>query len=98
MAVDSLRDMEILFQGIPLDSITTSMTINAPSAILLAMYIAVAEQQGVSPRKIGGTIQNDILKEYIAQHSWIFPPEPVITSYSIHYTKLYERTLVTIIC
>ena len=76
MAVDSLRDMEILFQGIPLDSITTSMTINAPSAILLAMYIAVAEQQGVSPRRIGGTIQNDILKEYIAQHSWIFPPEP----------------------
>jgi methylmalonyl-CoA mutase N-terminal domain/subunit len=76
VAVDSLRDMEILFQGIPLDSITTSMTINAPSAILLAMYIAVAEQQGVSPRKIGGTIQNDILKEYIAQHSWIFPPEP----------------------
>ncbi|MDH3238727.1 MAG: methylmalonyl-CoA mutase family protein [Deltaproteobacteria bacterium] len=76
VAVDSLRDMEILFQGIPLDSITTSMTINAPSAILLAMYIAVAEQQGVSSRKIGGTIQNDILKEYIAQHSWIFPPEP----------------------
>ncbi|MGB7970614.1 MAG: methylmalonyl-CoA mutase family protein [Candidatus Deferrimicrobiaceae bacterium] len=76
VAVDSLRDMEILFQGIPLDSITTSMTINAPSAVLLAMYIAVAEQQGVSPRKIGGTIQNDILKEYIAQHSWIFPPEP----------------------
>ena len=76
VAVDSLRDMEILFQGIPLDGITTSMTINAPSAILLAMYIAVAEQQGVSPRKIGGTIQNDILKEYIAQHSWIFPPEP----------------------
>ncbi len=76
VAVDSLRDMEILFQGIPLDSITTSMTINAPSAILLAMYIAVAEQQGVSLRKIGGTIQNDILKEYIAQHSWIFPPDP----------------------
>ncbi|MGA7104778.1 MAG: methylmalonyl-CoA mutase family protein [Candidatus Deferrimicrobiaceae bacterium] len=76
VAVDSLRDMEILFQRIPLDNITTSMTINAPSAILLAMYIAVAEQQGVSPRKIGGTIQNDILKEYIAQHSWIFPPEP----------------------
>jgi methylmalonyl-CoA mutase N-terminal domain/subunit len=76
VAVDSLRDMEILFQGIPLDSITTSMTINAPSAILLAMYIAVADRQGVSPRKIGGTIQNDILKEYIAQHSWIFPPEP----------------------
>jgi methylmalonyl-CoA mutase N-terminal domain/subunit len=76
VAVDSLRDMEIIFHGIPLDRITTSMTINAPAAILLAMYIAVAEQQGVSPRKIGGTIQNDILKEYIAQHSWIFPPDP----------------------
>ncbi len=76
VAVDSLRDMEILFRGIPLDRITTSMTINAPAAILLAMYIAVAEQQGVSPKQIGGTIQNDILKEYIAQHSWIFPPDP----------------------
>ena len=76
VAVDSLRDMEILFRGIPLDQITTSMTINAPAAILLGMYIAVAEQQGVSPREIGGTIQNDILKEYIAQHSWIFPPDP----------------------
>jgi len=76
VAVDSLRDMEILFHKIPLDRITSSMTINAPAAILLAMYIAVAEQQGVSPREIGGTIQNDILKEYIAQHSWIFPPDP----------------------
>ncbi len=76
VAVDSLRDMEILFHRIPLDRITTSMTINAPAAILLAMYIAVAEQQGVSSKRIGGTIQNDILKEYIAQHSWIFPPDP----------------------
>ena len=76
VAVDSLKDMEILFDGIPLDRVTTSMTINAPAAILLAMYIAVAEKQGVSPKKIGGTIQNDILKEYIAQHSWIFPPDP----------------------
>ncbi|MGZ8431195.1 MAG: acyl-CoA mutase large subunit family protein [Candidatus Deferrimicrobiaceae bacterium] len=76
VAVDSLKDMEILFRKIPLDTITTSMTINAPAAILLAMVIAVAEQQGVSPKKIGGTIQNDILKEYIAQHSWIFPPDP----------------------
>ncbi len=76
VAVDSLRDMEILFHKIPLDRITSSMTINAPAAILLAMYIAVAEQQGVSSRDIGGTIQNDILKEYIAQHSWIFPPDP----------------------
>jgi len=76
VAVDSLRDMEILFDGIPLDKVTTSMTINGPAAILLAMYIAVAEKQGVSSKKIGGTIQNDILKEYIAQHSWIFPPDP----------------------
>lgn len=76
VAVDSLRDMEILFEDIPLDKVTTSMTINAPAAILLAMYIAVAENQGVGSDKIGGTIQNDILKEYIAQKSWIFPPEP----------------------
>ncbi len=75
VAVDTLRDMEILFDGIPLDQVTTSMTINAPAAILLAMYIAVAEKQGVSRRRIGGTIQNDILKEYIAQKSWIFPPK-----------------------
>ncbi len=76
VAVDTLKDMETLFRGIPLDGVTTSMTINAPAAILLAMYIAVAEKQGVSPDKIGGTIQNDILKEYIAQKSWIYPPEP----------------------
>ncbi len=75
VAVDSLRDMEILFDGIPLDKITTSMTINAPAAVLWAMYIAVAEKQGVSPRVISGTIQNDILKEYIAQKTFIFPPE-----------------------
>jgi len=76
VAVDTLKDMEVLFDGIPLDKITTSMTINAPASILLAMYIAVAEKQGVSRKQIGGTIQNDILKEYIAQKSWIFPPEP----------------------
>ncbi|MEW5902384.1 MAG: methylmalonyl-CoA mutase family protein, partial [Acidobacteriota bacterium] len=64
VAVDSLADMEILFRGIPLDKITTSMTINAPAAVLWAMYIAVAEKQGVSPETISGTIQNDILKEY----------------------------------
>jgi len=78
VAVDTLRDMELLFDGIPLDKITTSMTINAPASILLAMYISVAEKQGVSKKQIGGTIQNDILKEYIAQKSWIFPPEPSI--------------------
>ena len=76
VAVDSLRDMEILFDGIPLDKVTTSMTINGPAAMVFAMYLAVAERQGVPFRKLGGTIQNDILKEYIAQHSWIFPPEP----------------------
>ena len=76
VAVDTLRDMEIIFDGIPLDKVTTSMTINAPASVLLAMYIAVAEKQGVSRKQIGGTIQNDILKEYIAQKSWIFPPDP----------------------
>lgn len=76
VAIDSLRDMQILFDKIPLDKITTSMTINAPASILLSMYIATAEKQGVSAKKIGGTIQNDLLKEYIAQKSWIFPPEP----------------------
>ncbi|GAB4438535.1 MAG: methylmalonyl-CoA mutase family protein [bacterium] len=76
VAIDSLADMEVLFNGIPLDKVTTSMTINGPASILLCMYMAVAEKQGVSWDKIGGTIQNDILKEYIAQKSWLFPPEP----------------------
>ncbi|UCF78463.1 MAG: methylmalonyl-CoA mutase family protein [Candidatus Eiseniibacteriota bacterium] len=76
VAIDSLEDMEVLFDGIPLEKVSTSMTINAPAAILLALYIGVAEKQGVGPDKITGTIQNDILKEYIAQKSWIFPPEP----------------------
>jgi len=76
VSIDSLADMEILFGGIPLDKITTSMTINARAAILWAMYIAVAEKQGISPKMISGTIQNDILKEYIAQKTFIFPPKP----------------------
>lgn len=76
VAIDTLKDMEILFDGIPLDKVTTSMTINAPAGILLAMYIAVAEKQGIRPDQIGGTIQNDILKEFIAQKSYIFPPKP----------------------
>jgi len=76
VAIDSLADMEILFDGIPLDKISTSMTINPPAAVLWAMYIAVAEKQGVSPEIISGTIQNDILKEYIAQKTFVFPPEP----------------------
>jgi len=76
VAIDSLEDMEILFDGIPLDKVSTSMTINAPAAVLLAMYIAVAEKQGVTPEKLNGTIQNDILKEYIARGTYIFPTQP----------------------
>src|SRR5690554_3383861 len=75
VAIDSLEDMEILFKDIPLDKVSTSMTINAPASVLLAMYIAVAEKQGVSPDKLRGTIQNDILKEYIARGTYIFPVE-----------------------
>jgi methylmalonyl-CoA mutase N-terminal domain/subunit len=76
VAIDSLADMETLFAGIPLDKVSTSMTINAPAAVLLAMYIAVAEKQGVAPDRLDGTIQNDILKEYVARGTYIFPPEP----------------------
>ncbi|MGQ4875360.1 MAG: acyl-CoA mutase large subunit family protein [Promethearchaeia archaeon] len=76
VSIDTLKDMEILFDGIDLSKISTSMTINGPAAILLAMYIVTAEKQGHTPDKLRGTIQNDILKEYIAQKSWIFPPEP----------------------
>jgi len=76
VSIDTLKDMEILFDGIDLSKISTSMTINAPAAILLAFYIVTAEKQGHTADKLRGTIQNDILKEYIAQKSWIFPPEP----------------------
>ncbi|MBA7518835.1 Methylmalonyl-CoA mutase [subsurface metagenome] len=76
VAIDTLKDMETLFEGIDLSKISTSMTINAPASILLAMYIVTAEKQGHSPEQLRGTIQNDILKEYIAQKSWIYPPEP----------------------
>jgi len=78
VAVDTLDDMEQLFDGIPLGGVTTSMTINAPAAILLAFYVLVGEQQGVPPEKLGGTIQTDILKEYIAQKEWCFPIEPAM--------------------
>ncbi len=78
MAIDTLKDMEILFDRIPLDKVTTSMTINPPAAILLAMYIAVAEKQGVSKKEIGGTIQNDMLKEFIAQKTFMLPPRPSV--------------------
>jgi methylmalonyl-CoA mutase, N-terminal domain len=76
VAIDSLEDMERLFEGIPMAEITTSMTINAPAMVLLAMYVVAAEKQGVPPEALGGTNQNDILKEYIAQKEWLFPPEP----------------------
>lgn len=76
VSVCSLADMEILFDGIPLDRVSTSMTINGPAAMLYAFYILVGEKQGVEPKKLRGTIQNDILKEYIAQKEWLFPPRP----------------------
>ena len=94
VAIDSLADMEDLFSGIPLDKVTTSMTTNGPASILLAMYMAVAEKQGVGFDKIGGTIQNDILKEYIAQKSWIFPPRPsmrIITDVLAYCAKHVPR-------
>ncbi|PLX40954.1 MAG: methylmalonyl-CoA mutase [Deltaproteobacteria bacterium] len=74
VAIDSLRDMELLFDGIPLDKVTTSMTVNHPAPILLAMYLTVAEKQGVSWEKVGGTVQNDPLKEFFAQKSYVWPP------------------------
>src|SRR5882672_7269738 len=76
VAIDTLADMEILFRGIPLDRVSTSMTINAPAAVILAMYLAVAEKQGIPLEALEGTVQNDILKEYIAQKEWIYPPTP----------------------
>jgi len=76
VAIDSLEDMETVFKGIPFDKVSTSMTINAPAAVLLAMYQAVAEKQGVAPEKLHGTVQNDILKEYVARGTYIFPPGP----------------------
>ncbi len=76
VSISSLEDMEALFLGIPLDRVSTSMTINAPAAILLAMYVAVAKKKGIDPQKLRGTIQNDVLKEYIARGTYIFPPKP----------------------
>jgi methylmalonyl-CoA mutase N-terminal domain/subunit len=78
VAVDSLRDMEVLFDGIPLEEVTVSMTVNGPASILLAFYIANAQKQGCDLHKVGGTIQNDVLKEYIAQNSYLIPPEPAM--------------------
>ncbi|MBW2454805.1 MAG: methylmalonyl-CoA mutase family protein [Deltaproteobacteria bacterium] len=76
VAVDTLRDMEILLADLPLDQVTTSMTINGPAAVLLAFYVALADKRGVPRDKIGGTVQNDCLKEFIAQHAWVVPPRP----------------------
>ncbi len=78
VAIDTVSDMETLFAGIPLDEVTVSMTINAPAAIMLAFYVVAAERQGVSPERLGGTIQTDILKEYIAQKEWCFPVDPAM--------------------
>src|SRR5215203_7055300 len=78
VAVDTLDDMETLFAGIPLDEVTVSMTINAPAAIMLAFYVVAAEEKGVAPDRLGGTIQTDILKEYIAQKEWCFPIDPAM--------------------
>lgn len=78
VAVDTLRDMEVLFDGIPLDKVTTSMTINGPAIVLLCFYIALADKRGIPRDKIGGTVQNDCLKEFIAQHAWLVPPRPAM--------------------
>jgi methylmalonyl-CoA mutase N-terminal domain/subunit len=90
VAIDSVQDMEVLFSQIPLEKVSTSMTINSPAAILLAMYIAVAEKQGITPEKVNGTIQNDILKEYSSRGTYIFPPKPsmrIITNIFEYCTK-----------
>jgi methylmalonyl-CoA mutase, N-terminal domain len=94
VAVDTLKDMEIIFEGIPLDRVTTSMTINPPASILLAMYIAVAEKQGVNRKQIGGTVQNDMLKEFIAEKTLMLPPGPslrIITDMIEYCTKEVPR-------
>jgi methylmalonyl-CoA mutase N-terminal domain/subunit len=78
VAVDTLKDMEVLFDGIPLDKVTTSMTINGPAIVLLCFYIALADVRGIPRTKIGGTVQNDCLKEFIAQHAWLVPPRPAM--------------------
>jgi methylmalonyl-CoA mutase N-terminal domain/subunit len=100
VAVSSLKDMEILFSGIPIDKITTSMTINGPAAIVWAFYIANAENRGIDRRIVGGTIQNDILKEYIAQKSFIFPPEPsmrlIVDTFEFGYKEVPRWNTISI--
>jgi len=90
VSVGSLKDMEIIFEGIPLDKVSTSMTINAPASVLTAMYVGVAERQGLQPKELRGTVQADILKEYIAQKEWAFPPEAhlrIIRDMMVYCTK-----------
>ena len=100
VAIDSVKDMEILFDQIPLDKVSTSMTINAPAAVLLAMYLAVAEGQGVASKDLRGTIQNDILKEYSARGTYIFPPQPsmkIITDiFSFCYKEVPQWNTISI--
>ena len=98
VTVNSLKDFEKVFKGIPLDKVSTSMTINAPTSILLAMYIAVGEKQGISPEQLIGTVQNDILKEYVARGTYIFPPKPSLrlTADVIEYCSKYSPRFNTI--
>jgi methylmalonyl-CoA mutase N-terminal domain/subunit len=91
VAIDSIADMEILFDGIPLDEVSTSMTINAPAALLLLLYELVAEEQGVSPERLRGTVQNDVLKEYIARGNYIFPPQPTMRLTTDLFAYCHER-------
>jgi methylmalonyl-CoA mutase N-terminal domain/subunit len=91
VAIDSLEDMELLFEGIPLDRVSTSMTINATAAILLALYFAVAEKKGIDPRRLAGTVQNDILKEYIARGTYIFPVGPALRIVTDIFAFCHER-------
>ncbi len=92
VAIDSLADMEVLLEGIPLEQVSTSMTINAPAAILLAMYVAVGRKQGVAPARLRGTIQNDVLKEYIARGTYIFPPRPSLRLITDIFSWCAENT------
>jgi len=100
VAISSLKDMEILFSGIAVDEITTSMTLNGPASIIWAMYIANAENRGIDRKLIGGTIQNDILKEYIAQKSFIFPPEPsmrlIVDTFEFGYREVPRWNTISI--
>ena len=94
VSVSSIDDMELLFKEIPLDKVSTSMTINAPASILLAMYIAVAKRQGVEEKKLRGTIQNDILKEFVARGTYIFPPQPSLHLIMDVFQYCWQCTLV----